>query len=422
MALTLEELSNLQRFAPITRPNPQNQGEYFSFIEQGPPSISDISAATRSSNPYASLMNLTPQQRAAGSMGGFDPSIYKKLPGLLTQPAAGTVGGSGGGGDGGNYVVGGGGGGGSGNLGVGPGQGVSSDAQQTALSLIAFGNKYPGFLPGGIFAKALGLLGGLTADSQTAKMAEAQKAIEAIDKQNAAALQSSSSRTLDPYGGTKGVMSVSDKEGNIRSFDPYAGDSARDVDRAAALAASIADAREARDIENAQAAKNVSLAPVQESRTLELGKAMPLDDGSAPKITVSTPTAAQVAALQKDLQDAQNQRDAQAAANASFAASLATAAASPQDTSSFAESSGFTSGADSSGYGGGDLGGFLAKGGKVNIAPQMFNPPGPDDRYAALQNGEYVIKKKSTKKYGDDVLSQINAGRIPARRLKSLLE
>ena len=67
-------------------------------------------------------------------------------------------------------------------------------------------------------------------------------------------------------------------------------------------------------------------------------------------------------------------------------------------------------------------GGDYAKGGKVNIAPQMFNPPGPDDRYAALQNGEYVIKKKSTKKYGDDVLSQINAGQIPARRLKSLLE
>ena len=38
-------------------------------------------------------------------------------------------------------------------------------------------------------------------------------------------------------------------------FDPYAGDSAKDADRAAALAASIAEAREARDIENAQAAQ-----------------------------------------------------------------------------------------------------------------------------------------------------------------------
>jgi len=71
---------------------------------------------------------------------------------------------------------------------------------------------------------------------------------------------------------------------------------------------------------------------------------------------------------------------------------------------------------------GGDLGTFLAKGGMVNIKPQRHNPPGPDDGYAALDNGEYVIRKSAVKKYGANIFEQINAGRIPAQRLKSLLE
>jgi hypothetical protein len=71
---------------------------------------------------------------------------------------------------------------------------------------------------------------------------------------------------------------------------------------------------------------------------------------------------------------------------------------------------------------GGDLGAFLAKGGMVNMKPQRHNPPGPDDGYAALDNGEYVIRKSAVKKYGANIFEQINAGRIPAQRLKSLLE
>ena len=66
--------------------------------------------------------------------------------------------------------------------------------------------------------------------------------------------------------------------------------------------------------------------------------------------------------------------------------------------------------------------GQYAKGGKVNMAPQMHNPPGPDDGYAALDNGEYVIRKSAVKKYGSNIFEQINAGKIPAQRLKSLLE
>ena len=68
------------------------------------------------------------------------------------------------------------------------------------------------------------------------------------------------------------------------------------------------------------------------------------------------------------------------------------------------------------------FGGEYAKGGMVKMKPQMNNPPGPDDGYAALDNGEYVIRKSAVKKYGANIFEQINAGKIPAKRLKSLLE
>ena len=142
-----------------------------------------------------------------------------------------------------------------GGLGVGPGQGVSTSTQSLALGVMAFADKYPSWAPLGFAAKIAGWLAGKAADSQMEKMADAMKAIEAIDKANAAAVENNSSRTFDPYNGQKGILSVSDKDGNIRSFDPYAGDSAKDAGRAAALSASIAEAREARDIENAAADK-----------------------------------------------------------------------------------------------------------------------------------------------------------------------
>ena len=73
--------------------------------------------------------------------------------------------------------------------------------------------------------------------------------------------------------------------------------------------------------------------------------------------------------------------------------------------------------------GGATGGGYMAKGGMVT--PRQVkgpNPPGPDDGYAALDNGEYVIRKSAVKKYGSNIFEQINAGKIPAQRLKSLLE
>jgi len=50
------------------------------------------------------------------------------------------------------------------------------------------------------------------------------------------------------------------------------------------------------------------------------------------------------------------------------------------------------------------------------------NPPGPDDGNTNLDIGEYVIRKKAVQKYGANIFEQINAGKIPAKRLKSLLE
>ena len=111
---------------------------------------------------------------------------------------------------------------------------------------------------------------------------------------------------------------------------------------------------------------------------------------------------------------------AEAAARANEAANLAAAeSAAPGGVNDggYGGYGGVTGGSNTMGFGG-----EYAKGGKVNMKPQMHNPPGPDDGYAALQNGEYVIRKKAVKKYGANIFEQINAGRIPAQRLKSLLE
>ena len=62
----------------------------------------------------------------------------------------------------------------------------------------------------------------------------------------------------------------------------------------------------------------------------------------------------------------------------------------------------------------------FAQGGMVNnlLGP---NPPGPDDGAGYLQNGEYVIKKSAVNKYGHGLLDMINEGKVPAKKMKSLL-
>ena len=66
--------------------------------------------------------------------------------------------------------------------------------------------------------------------------------------------------------------------------------------------------------------------------------------------------------------------------------------------------------------------GGLAQGGMVH-GGLMFggNPPGPDDGAVNLDLGEYVIKKSSVNKYGKGLLDMINEGKVPAKKMKSLL-
>ena len=64
----------------------------------------------------------------------------------------------------------------------------------------------------------------------------------------------------------------------------------------------------------------------------------------------------------------------------------------------------------------------LAHGGMVH-GGLMFgaNPPGPDDGAVNLDMGEYVIKKSAVNKYGRGLLDMINEGKVPAKKMKSLL-
>jgi hypothetical protein len=64
--------------------------------------------------------------------------------------------------------------------------------------------------------------------------------------------------------------------------------------------------------------------------------------------------------------------------------------------------------------------GTYNKGGMVDGLFGM-NPPGPDDGAGYLDRGEYVIKKSSVNKYGRGLLDMINEGKVPAKKMKSLL-
>jgi hypothetical protein len=95
------------------------------------------------------------------------------------------------------------------------------------------------------------------------------------------------------------------------------------------------------------------------------------------------------------------------AAAASAAGAAAAAAAS---------ASGTAPGSDGSPGSGAARGGYVHGG--LMFGP---NPPGPDDGAVNLDLGEYVIKKSSVNKYGRGLLDMINEGKVPAKKLKSLL-
>ncbi len=71
---------------------------------------------------------------------------------------------------------------------------------------------------------------------------------------------------------------------------------------------------------------------------------------------------------------------------------------------------------------GGQISDGMAKGGMVHGGVMFgMNPPGPDDGAVNLDIGEYVIKKSSVNKYGRGLLDMINEGKVPAKKMKSLL-
>jgi hypothetical protein len=74
---------------------------------------------------------------------------------------------------------------------------------------------------------------------------------------------------------------------------------------------------------------------------------------------------------------------------------------------------GSTSAADAADFGGFN-GGLITK----VMGP---NPPTPDDGTMFVQKGEYIVKKDSVNKYGKGLLDKINDGKIPAKKMKSLL-
>ena len=64
-----------------------------------------------------------------------------------------------------------------------------------------------------------------------------------------------------------------------------------------------------------------------------------------------------------------------------------------------------------------------AKGGYVSMQHLGGpDPEGPDDGYAALKDGEYVINDKAVKKYGIELMNAINSGKISKGKLRGLLE
>ena len=129
-----------------------------------------------------------------------------------------------------------------------------------------------------------------------------------------------------------------------------------------------------------------------------------------------------------DMNAAAEAAAAEAAAEAATVANDIDAVSASQGISSGQSVSDQNTGGDGGGYGGYSDGGSsdsfgggeYAMGGPVDRVSGP-NPPGPDDGAGMLQLGEYVIKKSAVKKYGAGLLDMINNGKIPAKKMKSLL-
>ena len=92
------------------------------------------------------------------------------------------------------------------------------------------------------------------------------------------------------------------------------------------------------------------------------------------------------------------------------------------DTAGIGSQGGDSAGNTGGGPGTGAVGDTaFAKGGMVRslLGP---DPQGPDDGLGYLEKGEYVIKKSAVNKYGRGLLDMINEGKMPAKKIRSLLD
>jgi hypothetical protein len=96
------------------------------------------------------------------------------------------------------------------------------------------------------------------------------------------------------------------------------------------------------------------------------------------------------------------------------AAAAAAATAADSAAASAASASGTAPGSDGSPGSGAAMGGLI-----TNVFGP--DPAGPDEGQVNMMRGEYVIKKSSVNKYGKGLLDMINEGKVPAKKMKSLL-
>jgi hypothetical protein len=96
------------------------------------------------------------------------------------------------------------------------------------------------------------------------------------------------------------------------------------------------------------------------------------------------------------------------------AAAAAAATAADSAAASAASASGTAPGSDGSPGSGAAMGGLITR----VFGP---DPAGPDEGQVNMMRGEYVIKKSSVDKYGRGLLDMINEGKVPAKKMKSLL-
>jgi hypothetical protein len=97
------------------------------------------------------------------------------------------------------------------------------------------------------------------------------------------------------------------------------------------------------------------------------------------------------------------------------AAAAAAASAADSAAASAASATGTAPGSDGTPGSGAAMGGLI-----TNVFGP--DPAGPDEGQVNMMRGEYVIRKSSVNKYGRGLLDMINEGKVPAKKIRSLLD